>query len=358
MHNTKVAILISTMDRPDFLIRTLNYYAKMNSPHPVYVSDSSNPENADIIKSAMERLKERLETHYSWYPPGFDNSAKALTQVQEKYAVVNGDDDYEIPSSLTRCAEFLENNLDYASAGGHGISFRLKSSGPYGEIRRLTDYPNYSLETESAAQRLIDFLRIGFVITFSVNRVEHMKKIWTGPIPLIDTWNELFQVCYCALAGKSKLIDCLGIVRHIHDRQYYQNHLVDWLTGKDFHSSYASFQDHLAKKIMEMDNIPKDHAEKAVKDAFLGYLNTYMAVERKEWRGKNESPKNSSVFKKIRANIGTTLPVLKVAYRRYIRPLISETKQIHYEVTNPRSPYYKDFQAVLDSFTGKDIESI
>lgn len=357
MKNTKVAILISTKDRPGFLIRTLAYYYKMRSPHPVYISDSSNPENTGIIKSALEKLSDGLETNYHWYSPGFDNSASALSLVKEKYAVITGDDDYEIPSSLSKCAEFLENNPDYASAGGHGISFRLKTSGPYGEIARLADYPNYALESESASERLIDFLKKCFVITFSVNRVEHMKKIWVEPIPITTTWNELFQICYCATSGKSKLIDCLGIIRHIHDHQHYLSSMIDWLTEKKFHDYYATFRDHLAKKIVETDKVSIDQAKQTVKDAFWEYLQVHMANEKKGLRAKNEPVTSRLTLKSLRTEVGVNFPVLKTIYREYIRPIVSDKKQMHYEVTNPRSPYYEDFQHVADSFTGKDLKN-
>lgn len=357
--NTKVAILISTRDRPDFLIRTLNYYAKLKSPHPVYLADSSNPENAEKITSAVEKLKNKLEIHYQWCPPGLEPTGKILATVKEKYAILNGDDDYEIPATLTKSAEFLENNPDYVAAGGSGISFRLKTSGPYGEISRLTDYPNYSLEAETASQRLIDFLKICFTITFtSVNRIEHLKKIWVIPIPIGYTWGELFQICYCAISGKAKLIDGLGVVRQIHDRQWNQSSMVDWLTGKEFHNFYTIFQDHISKRIMEIDNINQEQANKAVKDAFWEYLQVYMANEKKGLRAENElninPPKSHLTFKSLKTKIGANFPILKTVYRKYIRPSVSDKKQMHYEVTNPRSLYYKDFQRVVDSFTGKN----
>lgn len=358
MANTKVAILISTMNRPDFIIRTLNYYAKLKSPHPVYLGDSSNPENAKKIILAIENLKDKLEVHYNWYPPGFEPTGKILTTVKEKYAILNGDDDYEIPSTLTRGAEFLEDNPNYTAAGGNGVSFRLKTSGPYGEIKRLADYPNYSLEAETASQRLIDFLKICFVITFSsVNRVEHLKKIWVIPIPIGYTGGELFQICYCAVSGKVKLLDCLGVVRQIHDKQWHQLSMVDWLTGKEFHDFYITFQDHLSKRIMEIDNISQEQANKVVKDAFWEYLQVYMANEKKGLRAESESVtgRSTSAPKSLRTKIATDFPILKTIYRKYIRPRISDKKQMHYEVTNPRSPYYKDFQHVMDSFTGKDL---
>ncbi len=350
----RVAILISTMNRPEFLIRTLNYYAKIQSPHPVYLSDSSNPENAKKITQAIERLKGKLEVHYNWYAPGLEVTGKTLARVKEKYAVINGDDDYEISSTLTKAAEFLENNPEYIAAGGHGISFRLKTSGPYGEIKKLADYPNYSLEADSAAQRLIDFLKKCYVITFSVNRVDHLKKIWVVPLPIISTWSELFQNCFCAVSGKVKLMDCLGVVRQIHDKQYYANLMVDWLTEKGFHDYYTTFRDHLAKKIMELDKINQDQANQDIKRAFWEYLQVYMANEQKALNSHSKQFSTQPVLKAVKIKIGKTFPVLKTLYRRHFRPIISDRKQMHYEVTNPNSSYYKDFKPIWNSFSEKD----
>lgn len=359
LNNTpRVAVLIQTMNRPDFMIRTLNYYAKINSPHPVYISDSSNPENAEKIKKTIQELKDKLEVYYNWYQPGFETSGKALALVKEKYCAQTGDDDYVIPATLTKAAEFLESNPDYIAAGGHGISFRIKTSGPYGEIKRLADYPNHSLEAETASQRLTDFLKKCFVITFSVNRVEHLKEIFAVPLPIITTWSELFQNCYCAISGKVKLMNCLGVVRHIHDKQYHLNLMVDWLIEKKFHDYYQSFRDHVSKKIMKMDNIGQEEAQESVKKAFWEYLQVYMASEQKAL-GINTKPiANHAIYRSFRTKIGIAFPVLKTLYRRYLRPFVSNKKQMHYEAIDTHSPYYNDFKPVVDSFTGKDIKNI
>ena len=353
MGNTKVAILIPTMNRPEFLIRTLNYYAKQRSPHPIYIGDSSNPENAEIIKALIKSLDGKLEINYSWFPPKFDNSEKLLIKVKEKYAVYIGDDDFEIPSSLTKCAEFLENNPDYTSAGGHGVTFRIKTSGPYGEIDRLADYPFRPLEAETASQRLTDFMKNLFTITFGVNRVEHLRKILAGQITMVATWNELSQLCSCAIAGKSKLIDCLGFVRQIHDKQYYACNMVDWLTAKDFHDSYILLKERLAKKISEVDNMPTNQAELVVRDSFWEYLQVYMAAEQKEWKARNKSPIVMSPAKLLRVKIGKAFPILKIMHHRYF----PNKKQLHYDVLDPRSHYYEDFKPVWDSFSGKDLHN-
>ena len=46
----EIGIVVPTMNRPDFVIRQLNYYASLNFPHTIYYSDGSSPENAKKIK--------------------------------------------------------------------------------------------------------------------------------------------------------------------------------------------------------------------------------------------------------------------------------------------------------------------
>jgi len=52
----KVGIVIPTINRPDIVIRQLEYYAKVKSPHPVYIGDASNKENSKKLQTAIERL--------------------------------------------------------------------------------------------------------------------------------------------------------------------------------------------------------------------------------------------------------------------------------------------------------------
>ena len=49
----KVGILIPTKDRPDFIIRLLNYYQKNEIKHSLYIGDSSNLDNSKKIKNKI-----------------------------------------------------------------------------------------------------------------------------------------------------------------------------------------------------------------------------------------------------------------------------------------------------------------
>ena len=97
------------------MIRQLNYYASLNSPHTLYYSDASTQENAKKIKEKIEKLRNKLNIVYLTSPAG--NSIRSVIQllssVQEKYVAFLGDDDYWVPDALSQCVEFLEKNPDY-----------------------------------------------------------------------------------------------------------------------------------------------------------------------------------------------------------------------------------------------------
>ena len=97
---TKVAIIIPTMNRPDFLLRHFEFYELTNSPHPIYISDSSTPENAEKIKSGIDKFK-KLNITYQWAPPGKDCLHQLLPQIKEKYCIQIGDDDLMIPNTIS-----------------------------------------------------------------------------------------------------------------------------------------------------------------------------------------------------------------------------------------------------------------
>lgn len=339
------------------MIRQFAYYAKVGSPHPIYIADSSDDKNAAKLKNAIEKLKDKLSVSYTWYPPGPDNHGSLLKQVKEKYACVISDDDYQIPASLTKCAQFLEDNPDYGAAGGYAVSFRLDKSGPYGNLKRLADYPRYSIETETARQRLIDFMKVIYSITFFVNRVENMKKAWQSKLYMAHTLDELISWNHLIIAGKSKLLDCLSLVRQIHDRQYPMPNSFDWMISKDFSNDYELFLKDISGAVAEKDNIDTDDAREAAKEAFWDYMQRTLVSDYKYYIAQKYPSGNRSEIN-IRTKIGRSFPFLKKFYRNRIKPLLNKKLQIHYEATQPGSKFYQDFKPVIDSFTGSSLKNL
>lgn len=345
------------MNRPDFMMRQFQYYAKVNSPHPIYIADSSNEQNVEALKNIISKFRNKLSISYSWYPAGPDNHRELLEQTKEKYGCICGDDDYQIPNSLTKCAEFLENNPNYAAASGYAVSVRLKRSGPYGELARLADYPRYSIEAETARQRFIDFMKVIHTLGFFVNRIDNMKKAWDSKLYLNNSMAELIPYNNLIMGGKSKILNCLSLIRQIHDQQNSTTNSFTWITGKNFIDDYDIFKKNIAIAMVAKDGIDFKVAEEAVKEAFWQYMLNVLSYDYKFYLA-GIYPAKEKTADTLRVRIGKSFPLLKTVYRTAVRPIFNKNPQIHYEVINPSSPFYKDFRCVMDSFTGKDVKTL
>ena len=143
-----------------------------------------------------------------------DSIVNLIDKVQEKYCTQVGDDDYQIPASISKCVEFLENNPDYSSSSGYAVSFRLVNNSVYGALERLADYPRLQIEASTAAKRLMDFMSRYYVPQFSVHRTEQIKKCWSQSKSLENSSfsNEILSSVMSLILGKSKTIDCLSFI--------------------------------------------------------------------------------------------------------------------------------------------------
>jgi hypothetical protein len=81
-----------------------------------------------------------------------------------------GDDDFQVPASLEKCALFLEERREFSTAHGVAMVFVLGSSSVYGGITSSAGYFQRSVEHATATERLMDYLANYFVTRFSVHR--------------------------------------------------------------------------------------------------------------------------------------------------------------------------------------------
>ena len=50
----KVAILVPTKDRLDFVIRLINYYVSIKSNHPIFIGDASKESSKELVLKASQ----------------------------------------------------------------------------------------------------------------------------------------------------------------------------------------------------------------------------------------------------------------------------------------------------------------
>jgi len=360
--NSNVAIYMRTRNRSDFVIRQLLYYASVKCPHPIYVCDSSDGEHSEKIKNIIRSLANKITVIYKLYQRSEtstqrDSHEYLLSLIKEKYGACIGDDDYLIPGSLTKCAEFLEEHPDYASASGYAVSFRLKNNGVHGELNYIADYPRKQIELETVAERVINFFEEYYTSMFYVHRIDSMRRFWqeSKTIPDLSFSTETIPCTLLLAEGKSKIIDCLSLVRQIHNRHQPVATMYDRIMNKNWYESHSIAENILVKEMVARDKISIEDAKKAFRRGLWSYLKKWLTAHFDMEFPPASQKKNPlyNHYRFLRSSIGKAFPIIKRIYQTQIKPLRTGKKYLHYEVLEPTSKYYHDFKPVMDSFSGK-----
>lgn len=335
------------MNKPDFIIRQIKYYVSLRSPHPVYIGDDSDEQRAGILKQAIEKFKDKLEINYyhkQWPPSQADCELKLVSSIKEKYTVFSGDDDFLIPDSLTKCAEFLENNSNYSLTTGLAVSFNLDRSGPYGQITSMSDYRRPEVTEETAGERLLDYLTTYHVTLFSVGRTIDLKRDWELSLQAKERsfQTEIMPGCLAVTRGKTKTLNYLAIVRQMHDTRQPSPDIFDWLARLDWAETYQYFSETLAKEISEKDGLSESEAKNIIKKALWVYIQKHLASKYGQIKQKHTvlEKAGKKVLKKI-------FPISKNIFLKYLKPRLKTGQpSLHYEVRQPWSRHYQDFQKI------------
>lgn len=357
--NSNVALIVPTIDRPDFVIRQLNYYARLKFPHSIYYSDASNTENSKIIKDHIAKLKDQLRVVYMTNRPGEVLGAmiQLLSAVEEKYVAYLGDDDFWVPSTLDQCAEFLEKNPDYESAIGKTIMFRLKEdSAPYSQIKVIYDYPKFSIDDELASARLFNYLGPkSCTVGNSVVKTAHYLKNFQDAADIKDhsVRTEFFTSCLTVISGKSKVLDKFAYAMQLHDTSHdtcYKTGFTDLfdlvVNNADWFPSYTTAKEKIVAALMAKDSISFSEANQAFKKCMWFFIkeNFRTSFDRRYATTKQ------TTTRKFKKQLAIAFPGIKKIYKSYVSPILNRGRLEH-EIMRPNSKYFKDFQPVLDAIT-------
>lgn len=362
----KVAILIPTLNRSEFVSRQLRYYASVDSPHPIYIGDSSRPDHKNRIQGTIDHLADKISVKYYYWPEKNDRecSSSLADQVQEKYCAVVGDDDFLIPNSLTECAEFLSYNPKYRTSQGRAILIDL--SGPYGNLKSAGPYwVNRVVEEENGFERILEFGKNYWVPSFSVHRTNEFVEDSSKYRMIQDKkFGELLHSYTFLAKGKSMFIDSLHLIRQAHPSRYVLPDVFDWITSHDWNSSYQYFMDTLTNYLIEVDAISKEKASEFVKQSLWAYLagGLYHKYEgkyggllssgkAKEQITRNQAlnsiKRNINVFKNKIINSKNQTPQLL--------QLDNKNELSLPFLLNPSTPYHKDFLPVYKIITNETL---
>ena len=263
----KVAILIPTKDRIEFVIRAVKYYVSINSPHPLFIGDASCESSKEIVlKAAQDKI---VVYYFHWENLIDRQTLSKLAQEASKtnitdYCAYHGDDDFFVSKSLSLCAEFLSENPSYATAQGRAFTIRLNQNGPYGDVADLRIYwDRQELKGDSALERLKEISVNYWVPMFSIHRIDEFIEDYSNGLDSVTDMRlgEYVNSFSIAMRGKSKFIDCLYLARGIHINQYGRlkgigDHGLkfEWITGQKWYISYIELVNSLTNVLLTKDN--------------------------------------------------------------------------------------------------------
>ena len=340
----KVAILVPTKDRLDFVIRLINYYVSINSPHPIFIGDASNQSSEELVLKAAQ---DKIDVYYFHWKKLSDR--KTLIKLGEEaskithldYCAYHGDDDFFVSESLSMCAEFLNENPEYVTSQGRAFTFALNEDGPYGELERIGIFCDVKeLNVATAVERLKEITSSYWVPIFSVHRIkEFIDDIGNGVDTIIDrNFGEYVNSLTIAMRGKSKFIDCLYLARNVHSAIDHPTRL-EWVTGENWHLSYSEIIKSVSKVLSSKDNLSL--AESNIK--------AKLAVD------KRISPDLHSFLVSLKKNILKYIDkigfiyILSI-YRKIKNISILPCKGFSSQcLLSPKSKYFKDVSLIMNS---------
>ena len=354
-----VAILIPTINRPEFIKRTVLYYDSLKSNHPIYIGDSSDAEISRSTLSFLKGINNVCVKYFHWEGLG---AAQTLVNLAEEataesdYCSFHGDDDYFIQSSLTECAEFLSNNPDYRSAQGRAAIVSMDEPEAVCGIKAIGQYwGENSIEYSSRYERIRHFENNYYVLQFSVHRINEFIHDSRDYVSIRD--NNLLEIQHCftfAISGKSKFLDCLYLVRVRHPDLYIhsKNSFLDRITSPNWSADCATTINSLTSTLSEDGEMTYLEAKEVILKIIKKQLNNDLLIEfgyRKSLRLR--------LYNSLKNNIPD--PMKKVLLDRVgLRPFFSLLRKRRYRnemelLRTKSSRFYSDFLPVERSLTGK-----
>ena len=174
MSDERLTCLLPTHNRPQFLRRLLQFYARFSPGFSLLVLDSSNPSAASENVAVVESWKSEVNIEYRYFDLNFiDKCVRGLELVHTPFVVFCADDDLLFPDAVRRCVDFLENEPGYASAIG-------KSTGLRARQRRwsCTVYQGYSIDDNRPFDRCFRMADYWFSNFYAVHRTEILRDIF------------------------------------------------------------------------------------------------------------------------------------------------------------------------------------
>lgn len=342
-----LTIIIPTRNRSSFLRRLLTYYCKLHLEGAVLIVDSSDLAHVSQNQRVVDFLEADLNVAYRVHDASASLSEKvcdSLNYVTTPYAVIGADDDFFVPSTLSRVVQFLEDHDEYIVAHGDAIGFITDSSEAYGQIRPTGRYNQRANENSTGGERLLNCIPLypkGGTTWYSVQRTEQIRERWGKAVALEldDVFYELLLTALSAIQGKAKKLDGLYMARQRFPAKIYTEPF-DWVAGPSWAAQYERFRDCLAEELVHQDSVTMDQARVVTKQALWLYLANELTRRGQRRYGGTAKNQMRETLRQV-PGLVRSWRVIKNAFPKMLATEMSLPALLHRS-----SPYYADFQPI------------
>ena len=285
----RIGILIPTLDRPDFLKRTLQYYHHIRFQGQIIVGDSSGPKNAGLNQQTVDRVKDQLDIIYRHYPnPPYLHDGMCMKSMvdlaQTPYVVYSGDDDFLILAGLEKCVGFLDTNPDFVAAQGVRINLCLDKKGPWGRPVSASVYTGADYLDDSSTQRLATYLRTGLSIQYYVHRIDIWKQMYrdVDQVPSRYLGPELLPCSLSAILGKKMKLDVLSVVFQKNPNQVFsweKTSIFDLINNPLWATSADIVRKSVTADIVKSNGLDTEKAKKVFDREFWAHINSVLMAQ-------------------------------------------------------------------------------
>ncbi len=120
-----LTIVIPSYNRQSYLIRIIKYWS--NKKVKIIILDGSK----NSLKRKIKIIGKNIV--YIHNPVGlYSRLLSSSKKIQTKYVMLGCDDEFYIPSALTKCLKFLSLNKNYGCCTGRALGFNYKNGKVYG----------------------------------------------------------------------------------------------------------------------------------------------------------------------------------------------------------------------------------
>jgi glycosyltransferase domain-containing protein len=304
-----ISILIPTINRPDFVVRALRYYAAVGFGGCVCLGDSSAEAEANRIRQEIDVLKGRLNICYRYYPTSeYKGNARVVQDLCDAattpFVAYAGDDDFLIPNTLEKCVAFLDAHPDYSAANGVSVVAYLKSGGAHGTLGSVEYMGAHKLLSDRATERWKGYMRQPLSTQYYVHRKETWQRMYRDvpAAPLRYIGEEMLPCSISAIAGKITELEGLGCVFQVNDRKEFgwsTHSMYELIMSPLWTRSARAVRASIVEYLVQQDHLTEQAALKFFDQEFWRHLlfmlewhysihhaeplNVYDALKRKRW---------------------------------------------------------------------------